>query len=98
MDPFEGFKNLQKQSWAHFAPLEMATMGPAAHLVAFAGVKSGQKILDVACGTGVVAVTAARFGAKVTGLDLTPQLLARARHNSQVAELEIDWHEGDVEK
>jgi SAM-dependent methyltransferase len=98
MDSFEAFKNLQKQSWAHFAPLEMVTMSSAARLVTFAGIKPGQRVLDVACGTGVVAITAARFGAMVTGLDLTPELLNRARYNAEVAELEVDWREGDVEK
>jgi SAM-dependent methyltransferase len=44
-----------------------------------------------------VAVTAARQGARVTGLDLSPALLERARENSQIAALEIDWREGDVE-
>jgi SAM-dependent methyltransferase len=98
MDQFEGFKNLQKQSWAHFAPLEMVTMIPAARLVSFAGVQAGQRVLDVACGTGVVSVTAARLGARVTGLDLTPELLERARHNSKVANVEVEWREGDAEK
>jgi len=98
MDSFEAFKAVQKQGWAHFAPLEMATTIPAARLVKFAGVRAGQRVLDVACGTGVVATTAARAGAKVTGLDLTPELLERARYNSQTAGVEIDWHEGDVEK
>lgn len=98
MDSFEAFKAVQKQGWAQFAPTEMFTTLPAAHLVRFAGVRDEQKVLDVACGTGVVALTAARAGAKVTGLDLTPELLERARYNAQVAELEIDWHEGDVEK
>lgn len=98
MDPFEAFKAVQKQGWARFAPLEIITMGPAARLVKFAGVNPGQHVLDVACGTGVVAITARRTGAKVTALDLTPELLERARYNSQTAELEIDWREGDVEK
>jgi SAM-dependent methyltransferase len=52
----------------------------------------------VGCGTGVVAVTAARIGANVTGLDLTPELLIRARENAQLAHVAIDWHEGDVEE
>ncbi|HEY4580870.1 MAG TPA: class I SAM-dependent methyltransferase [Candidatus Acidoferrales bacterium] len=98
MDAFESFKAAQKQGWAHFAPLEMITTIPAAQLVKFAGVRAGQQILDVACGTGVVAITAARMGAKVTGIDLTPELLERARANSQIAGVEIDWREGDVEK
>ena len=55
-------------------------------------------MLDVACGTGVVAVTAARSGARVTGLDLTPELLERARENARIAGVEIEWHQGDVEQ
>jgi SAM-dependent methyltransferase len=69
----------------------------AAQLVKYARVLDGQRMLDVGCGTGVVAVTAARQGARATGLDLTPALLDRARENSQIAGLHIDWQEGDVE-
>lgn len=97
MDPFAKFKEIQRQGWAHFAPLEMVTMPAAARLVAFAGVRPGQQVLDAACGTGVVAVTAARIGADVTGLDLTPELLVRARENASIAGVVITWHEGDVE-
>jgi len=98
MDPFDSFKAAQKQGWAHFAPLEAVTTPCAARLVKWAGVRSGRRVLDAACGTGVVSVTAARLGAQVTGLDLTPELLERARENARIAGVEIDWHEGDVEK
>jgi SAM-dependent methyltransferase len=98
MDSFDSFKAAQKQGWAHFAPLEAITTPCAARLVKWAGVRSGRRVLDVACGTGVVSVTAARLGARVTGLDLTPELLERARENARIAGVEIDWHEGDVEK
>ena len=81
MDPYQQFKENQKQGWAHFAPLETMTTPPAARLVKFAGVQKGDRVLDVACGTGVTSVTAARLGAKVTALDLTPQLLERARES-----------------
>jgi SAM-dependent methyltransferase len=91
------FKDAQKKGWAHFAPLALITTATAAHLVKFAGVRSGQRVLDVGCGTGVVAITAARLGAHVTGLDLTPELLEQARENSRIAELHVDWHEGDAE-
>jgi SAM-dependent methyltransferase len=97
IDPFESFKVAQKWGWSHFAPLEMVTTIPAASLVKFAGVRAGQRVLDVACGTGVVAITAARTGAKVNALDLTPALLERALHNGKLAQVEIDWREGDVE-
>jgi SAM-dependent methyltransferase len=97
-DTFAQFKQAQKQSWAHFAPLEVQTMLPAAQLVKHAKVREGQRLLDCACGTGVVSITAARIGARVTGLDLTPELLERARENSRLARLDVDWHEGDVEQ
>ena len=96
-DPLSQFKAMQKAGWAHFAPLEAVTTSTAAKLVAFAGIRAGNRVLDVACGTGVVAVTAARLGARVTALDLSPDLLARARENSGLAGVEVDWHEGDAE-
>lgn len=98
LNPLESFKAMQKQGWAHFAPLEALTTPQAARLVKRAGIRPGDRVLDVACGTGVVAVTAARLGARVTGLDLTPELLSRARENSRIAEVDVDWREGDVEK
>jgi SAM-dependent methyltransferase len=98
MDALTQFKEAQKQGWAHFLPLETVTTPAAAKLVRFAGLGVGQQVLDVACGTGVVAVTAARAGAQVTGLDLTPELLQRARENAELAGVEIKWYEGDVEQ
>ena len=98
MDALAQFKEMQRKSWAHFAPLEVNTTPTAAHLVRHAGVRSGQRVLDVACGTGVVAVTAARAGARATGLDLTPELLEHARENAAIAGVEIAWHRGDVEE
>ena len=96
-DPLATFKAAQRAGWAHFTPLQAITTEPAAQLVKFAGIRSGQRVLDVACGTGVVSVTAARLGARVTGLDLTPELLAAARDNARIASVDVEWHEGDVE-
>jgi len=73
------------------------TAAAASQLADFAGVQAGQAVLDVACGTGVVAVTAARRGAKVRALDLSQVLLEQARQNAQIAAVAVDWHEGDVE-
>ena len=98
MDALAQFKEDQKQGWSRFAPLEALTTPAAARLVKHAGVGAGQRVLDVACGTGPVAITAARLGAHATGLDLTPELLERARENAGIADVDIDWHEGDVEQ
>jgi SAM-dependent methyltransferase len=97
-DVLDQFKAAQRAGWAHFAPLQALTTEPAARLVKYAGIKPGHRVLDVACGTGVVAITAARLGAQVTALDLTPELLETARENARIAAVTVDWHEGDVEQ
>src|SRR5262249_18580616 len=97
MDPLAQFKEAQKQGWAHFLPVEIFTTATAARLIKHAKVAGGQRVLDVACGTGVVAITAARAGAQVTGLDLTPALLDHARENAKLANLSIEFIEGDAE-
>lgn len=97
-DPFADFKARQREAWKHFAPLEVGTTMPAARLVRFAAVREGQEVLDVACGTGVAAITARRVGARATGLDMTAELLAKAKENASIANVDdIVWKEGDVE-
>lgn len=96
-DPFFQFKQSQKQGWASFVTVEALTIPQAARLVRHAKIRSGEKVLDVGCGTGVVAITAASLGAHVVGLDLTPELLERARENARISELSVEWHEGDAE-
>ena len=98
MDSFETYKAAQKKGWANFGQMERETTPCAARLVKHAGIRAGQRVLDVACGTGVVSVTATLLGARVTGFDITPELLARARENARDAGVEVDWQEGDVEK
>ena len=96
-DPFVKFKEAQREGWALFAPLQEMTTRPAAALVKFAGVRRGEAVLDVGCGTGPVAVTAARAGAQVRALDLTPALLEHARQNASLAGVSIEFTEGDAE-
>jgi SAM-dependent methyltransferase len=61
------------------------------------GIASGEDVLDVACGTGNAALRAAAAGARVTGVDLTPELLDAGRRLAADAGVEIDWIEGDAE-
>ena len=78
---------------ASFVPSLFA--GLAEHLVASAGIAPGQRILDVACGTGIVARTAAgRAGerGRVTGLDLNDAMLTVARR----VRPDLDWRQGDA--
>ena len=96
-DPFAALKKRQREMWASFGPTAMFTTPVAGHLVKFAGIDSGEAVLDVGTGTGVVAITAARAGAHVTALDLTPALLEQARENARIARRDdIVWTEGLV--
>ena len=66
-------------------------------VVTRAGITPGMRVLDVACGTGNAARPAARAGARVTGLDLAPRLLAIGQAEAKAEGLEIEWREGDAE-
>lgn len=96
-DQLKIFKDLQKQNWALFTPIEIFTTPPAADLVKFANLNKNNQVLDVGCGTGVVAITAARMGCRVSGIDICPALIARAKENAVIADHDIDFQEGDVE-
>lgn len=61
-----------------------------------AGVRA--RVLDVACGTGNVALLAARVGAEATGIDSIPELVATARRRAENAGYDLDWVEGDVHR
>jgi SAM-dependent methyltransferase len=95
---FDTFKAQQRQMWASFTPTQMFTTPVAGQLVKFAQIADGERVLDVATGTGVVAITAARAGARVHGLDLTPALLDHARENARIAGVEVEWQEADAER
>lgn len=84
-DPFAQLKQQQREMWASFAPTAIFTTPAAAHLVRFAGIRAGEAVLDVGTGTGVAAITAARAGAQVKALDLTPALLKPARTRASPA-------------
>lgn len=69
-------------------------LGMAAHLVDSTGVDANDSVLDVGCGTGNVAITAARHGADTIGLDIVPAMLEQARQNATAASVgSIDWRE-----
>ena len=93
-------KQRQRTSWATgnfdvVARKNIWEMGP--RLVELIGVQSGMRVLDVGCGTGNVAVRAAKAGADVTGLDLTPELFDDARRHAADEGIEVEWVEGDAE-
>jgi SAM-dependent methyltransferase len=75
---------------SRFVPALFAEWAPC--LIDLAGVAPGHVVLDVACGTGIVARRAAARGAQVTGADLNEQMLDVARGIAP----EIRWIEADA--
>ena len=71
--------------------------GDAEEFINRLNLKPGMKVLDVACGTGNLALPAARAGAEVTGVDIAPNLVEQARENAKREGLDIKFDEGDAE-
>lgn len=85
--------------WAECDYLPLARgFGPGA--AAFADrlqLQRGEAVLDVACGTGNVAIPAALAGATVTGVDIAPNLVAVARLEARAAGCRVQFDVGDAE-
>lgn len=81
----------------YFVPTIPAPLADAA--LAKASLRPGQTVLDVACGTGIVARLAAERlgpGADIIGVDISPDMLAEAEALSTAAGVRIDWRHGDA--
>src|SRR3954468_5829611 len=71
-----------------------------AHLVRLSNISSGDRVLDVACGTGNTTITARRMvpGIKVIGIDFTAELLAQAKEQTSISDVsDIEWSEANLE-
>lgn len=68
----------------------------AEHVVSLAGIARGQRVLDLATGTGNAALLAARSGAAVTGLDASARLLEVARGRAAAEGLDVEFVQGDL--
>jgi SAM-dependent methyltransferase len=66
-------------------------------LVGACGVRPGDRVLDVAAGSGNAAIPAALSGARVVACDLTPELLAAGRARAAARGVQIEWREADAE-
>jgi SAM-dependent methyltransferase len=77
------------------AQRQLWTVGP--RIVRAVGVRPGDDVLDVACGTGTAALRAAQAGGRVVGVDLTPELFAAGRRLAAEAGVQIEWVQGDAE-
>jgi SAM-dependent methyltransferase len=67
------------------------------HLMRVFEPRAGERWLDLATGTGEIAVRAAQGGAEVTGLDLAPDLIESAKERASEAGVEVEFETGDAE-
>ncbi len=70
----------------------------AADFITGLNLQPGDHVLDVACGTGNLAIPAARIGAQVMGIDIAPNLIEQAQAWAQDEGLAIHFEEGDAEQ
>ena len=68
-----------------FLPIARSFAAGAEEFVRRLALRPGETLLDVACGTGNLAIPAARAGARVTGIDIAPNLIAQARLEARTA-------------
>jgi SAM-dependent methyltransferase len=67
-------------------------------LIEACGVSAGQRVLDVAAGTGNAAIRAAEAGADVVASDLTPENFAAGMREAEARGVRLDWVEADAER
>ena len=94
------YKQFTRATWASGDFPEIARRGlwgVGEHIVQRVGVGVGERVLDVACGTGNAAIRAAQAGSSVTALDLAPELFSAGRALAADAGVDVDWVEGDAE-
>jgi len=95
----EAVKARQKATWesGDFGRIARSIENVAEEFMARQPLRAGTKVLDVACGTGNLAVIAARQGCLVSGVDIAGNLIAQARARAAEEGLPIHFKEGDAE-
>jgi SAM-dependent methyltransferase len=93
-------KAAHRVAWAsgdYPAVVEAFVRGVGEAAVARAALEPGAEVLDVAAGSGNASIPAALAGARVTALDLVPELLDVGRGLARQAGVDVEWVEGDAE-
>ena len=101
MTTLTDLKHTHRATWEagdYAAVAEHIDAVPPRDLLNRIAIAPGQDVLDVATGTGNVALRAAAAGAHVVGLDLAPELFVAARRRATEYRVTVEWIEGDAEE
>ena len=95
----EAVKARQKATWesGDFGQIARTIENVAEEFIARQPLNPGSRVLDVACGTGNLAVLAARRGCAVSGIDIAGNLIEQARTRAATEGLRIDFKQADAE-
>jgi SAM-dependent methyltransferase len=95
----DGLKARAKTTWmaGDYARIAAFTEIAASEFIGRRGLRTGMRVLDVACGSGNLAIPAAKAGANVIGIDIAPNLLAQAEERAIKEGASIKFEEGDAE-
>ena len=99
MSATDTIKQRHRARWASgdYPTIARVVAPVSEHLVSACGVREGQRVLDVAAGTGSSAIPAAKTGAEVIASDLTPEFFDVGRAAAAEAGVELEWIEADAE-
>lgn len=95
----QALKTRLRATWiaGDFGEIAKSYAAGAEEFVQSLNLQPGMRVLDVASGTGNLALPAARLGAVVTGVDIAPNLVEQARENAKREGLTAQFDEGDAE-
>jgi ubiquinone/menaquinone biosynthesis C-methylase UbiE len=96
----EALKARMKATWmaGDFGQVAKYAEHEAVKFISRQNIKPGMRVLDVACGTGNLAIPAAKVDAMVTGVDIASNLIEQARERAKSEGVKIQFDEGDTEE
>jgi SAM-dependent methyltransferase len=97
--PADALRERVRATWTagDFGRIAVSYEQGAAEFIGRLKLQPGERVLDVACGTGNLSLPAARAGARVTGIDIAPALVAQLARRATAEGLAVDAREGDAE-